>query len=64
MVRFKVAPPAPGMNAPLKNHWYVTGCVPVAMTLKTAVPFTVTVRLVGWMAMAGAMDVPNGVRFW
>jgi hypothetical protein len=37
------------------NHWYDRGAVPVALTVNVAVWPVVTVRLVGWEEIAGAV---------
>jgi hypothetical protein len=36
-------------------HWYASGAVPVALTVKVAVWPVVTVRLVGWEEIVGAV---------
>jgi hypothetical protein len=48
-----VAAVAPAMGPPLLCHWYVSGAVPVAVTLKVAVCPAVTVIEVGGTVMVG-----------
>ena len=38
----------------LSCHWSVSGAVPAATTLKSALPPAATVWLAGWVAMVGA----------
>ncbi len=42
------------MNVPLKRHLYVSGLVPVAVTVNVAVVPATFVMLAGWVVMTGA----------
>ncbi len=59
MLRFNVAPVAPVMFVPPFCHWYVGAGVPVAVTLKLAEPPAVTVWLLGWVVIEGAVLAPG-----
>ena len=48
---------APGSSAPLKVHWYVSGGVPDAVTVKVAAPPSVAAWLAGCVVMRGAPAV-------
>ena len=40
---------------PLRRHWYASGAVPLAATVKVTGRFTCTTRPTGWVVIAGAM---------
>ena len=42
------------MSTPFRCHWYESGGVPLAATVKVADPPAETVRLDGWVVMLGA----------
>lgn len=46
---------APAIAIPPLDHWYVSGAVPVATTLKVAVCPTATVWLAGWVVIVGGV---------
>jgi len=47
------------MGLPLLCHWYVSGAVPVAVTLKVAVCPAVTVIEAGGTVMAGGVGAAD-----
>ena len=58
----KVALVAPDNATPSFRHWYVSGAVPVAVTLKLAAWPAVTVLATGWTVIAGATGAAVTVR--
>ena len=51
-VSVKLVPAGPLIALPPKYHWYARGAVPVAATVKVAVPPTGTVWFAGWLVTA------------